>query len=165
VTVVVVCAMTVSFHSFEEILGQACTRFFLSCKVPRGIAMTSGLTENMFATAVCFQACLGVLITGPPGLGKTLAVQIVTANMKGISSPRDEFHELMSLQKFPYQCSASSTAQEIEQVYMAADARRKQLLKSGILSERCVVVLDEATLPKQQYAALKGAWRDQAGCG
>jgi hypothetical protein len=39
---------------------------------------------------------------------------------------------------------------------MAATARHLQLLKSGILSERCVVVLDEATLPKQQYAALKG---------
>jgi hypothetical protein len=55
-----------------------------------------------------------------------------------------------------YQCSASSTAQEIEQIYLAATARRTQLLKSGITSEQCVVILDEATLPKQQYAALKG---------
>ena len=36
--------------------------------------------------------------------------------MKGISSPDVVFHRLKSLQKFTYQCSASSTAAEIEQV-------------------------------------------------
>jgi hypothetical protein len=61
-----------------------------------------------------------------------------------------------SLQPFPYQCSASSTAREIERVYEAALARHDRLLKSGISTEQCVVILDEATLPKQQYAALKG---------
>jgi hypothetical protein len=209
--------------SFADVLSDACERFYAKCKIPRGIARTRGLMENMvravvlrfkrikalalraahrvcggdiqpnggggggsgvgaphplflelffgaffwsfflelffavgalevlmgadalpamclwlrvpwlcacasqFATAVCFQACIGVLITGPwgltacffphpnahahdrvgalsvslprpwsgpPGLGKTLAVQIVCNNMKGIASPRDAFRVL-----------------------------------------------------------------------
>jgi hypothetical protein len=103
-----------------------------------------------------------VTSAGPPGLGKTLAVQIVCNNMKGIASPREPFRSLKSLQKFPYQCSSSSTAREIEEVYLAATARRAQLMKSGITTEQCVVILDEATLPKQQFAALKGGLRNAA---
>ena len=75
--------------------------------------------------------------------------------MKGVSSPKVPFQDLKSLQKFTYQCSASSTASEIELVFLTAEARHWQLIRNGITTEQCVVILDEATLPAQRSAALK----------
>ena len=46
-------------------------------------------------------------------------------------------------------------ASSSSQVFITAETRHWQLVKSGITSEQCVVILDEATLPKQQSAALK----------
>ena len=57
-------------------MNSSSRSFFDKCEIPAGIAPTRGLMENMWATAVCFQACIGILITGPPGVGKTLALQV-----------------------------------------------------------------------------------------
>ena len=125
-------------------LTAACGRFFDKCDIEAGIARTRGLMENMWATAVCFQACIGILITGPPGVGKTLALQEVMRNMAGASSPQPDFHALKSLQKFAYQCSASSTATEIEQV----DCRVREVLCSDMATDVvCLHCLSRCTSP------------------
>jgi hypothetical protein len=51
-------------------------RLYDNTFVPKGIAPTSALKENIYATVLCLVAGVPLNITGPPGCGKTLAVQV-----------------------------------------------------------------------------------------
>ena len=62
---------------------------------------------------------------------------------------------LKALYIYTYQCSAASTAEEIDRVYQGAVARAAQLAQRGRTSERQLVFIDEATLPPVASQALK----------
>lgn len=87
--------------------------------------------------------------------GKTLSMQIVLDNMKGASSPNVVYQNLKNANRFTYQCSEGSDAGEIKAVYETALQRHKRFTRARIYSERCVVCLDEASLPRKRRAALK----------
>jgi hypothetical protein len=64
-------------HLRTATVVQKCIdRFFAGTHVPKGIAPTSALKENVYATVLCVLARVPLNITGPPGCGKTLAVQV-----------------------------------------------------------------------------------------
>ncbi len=52
----------VSEHGFLKVLESACSAFYSNCTIPRGIAPTRGLKENMWATAVCVQVCMYIRV-------------------------------------------------------------------------------------------------------
>lgn len=82
-------------------------------------------------------------------------MQIVLDNMKGASSPNVAYQNLKNANRFTYQCSEGSDAGEIKSVYENALQRHRRFTRARIYSERCVVCLDEASLPKKRRAALK----------
>lgn len=82
-------------------------------------------------------------------------MQIVLDNMKGASSPNEAYQKLKNANRFTYQCSEGSDATEIQSVYDNALLRHKRFVRARIYSERCVVCLDEASLPRKRRAALK----------
>ncbi|RYE84998.1 MAG: ATP-binding protein, partial [Methanosarcinales archaeon] len=140
---------------FQVVLQQSLRRVFQATQVPTGIANTRTLQENVLACAVCFAASLPLIITGPPGCGKTLAMQIVLDNLNGASAVSQEYRALRHASRFAYQCSEASTASEIQAVYEGAKQRHDRFVRASINTERCVVCLDEASLPLAQRAALK----------
>jgi hypothetical protein len=81
------------------VVHKCLDRFFAGTHVPPGIAPTSALKENIYATVICLVARIPLNITGPPGCGKTLAVQTVVENMKGLSSTMPLYKLLPNLQQ------------------------------------------------------------------
>jgi hypothetical protein len=83
----------------NAVVQKTLDRFYASTHVPPGIAPTSALKENIYATVLCLVARVPLNITGPPGCGKTLAVQTVIENMKGASSIMPMYKLLPNLQQ------------------------------------------------------------------
>ena len=119
------------------------------------MCVLSGMRESLFAELVCIEACIPLIITGPPGTGKTMSYQIALKNLKGASSPSKELQKLKHMNSITYQCSEQSTAAEIKEVYEKAIQGSRAYRKAGITSFREVVFLDEANLPDERKAALK----------
>ena len=137
---------------FHDVLEAAMERVFLNSAIPVGIAKTVGLKENLFANICCMEASIPLIITGPPGCGKTLSYQIAADNMKNLGLFYGQLH---LVKPWVYQCSETSTAKEIESVYKTALDLYRKHQQVNIQNERCVVFLDEASLPKEKRSALK----------
>lgn len=142
---------------FGEYMSRALGHLFEHIyEKPTGLAKTSSLLENLFcvALAINVRPSMSVLVTGPPGCGKTLAVSIIEKNFTGKSAKSPALRNFAHMQTINYQCSEVTTAAEIEELYAAAEARQRLADRPGNI-ERLVVVIDEAGLPKERQQALK----------
>ena len=125
--------------------------------LPKGIAKTTALKENVFAVLACTATRTPLIIVGDPGSSKTISVNIAIANMKGQESRCDVFRKTdvyRSLDPHFYQCSRRTTSVEIDKVFKRAISRQRSLSKVS-LPVNCVVFMDEAGLPEQQLESLK----------
>ena len=126
-------------------------------ELPKGIAKTQALKENIFATIICTVTRIPLIVVGAPGSSKTLSFNITVANLKGQESKMPLFRHA---DKFPsidphyYQCSRRTTSNEIQTVFSRAINRQKSHLKNS-LSINCVVFMDEAGLPEESHESLK----------
>jgi hypothetical protein len=68
------------------ILTNAMDHAVNATEIPPGIAVTRGLKENIFATLMCALLQIPLIIVGPPGSSKTLAVHIASDNANGSDS-------------------------------------------------------------------------------
>jgi len=66
-----------------ETLSHAMNHIIEGTHIPLGIALTTGLKENIFATLICTLSRQPLLIVGPPGTSKTLSVNLVADNANG----------------------------------------------------------------------------------
>jgi hypothetical protein len=82
-----------------------------------------------------------------------LGLQTVIENLKG-SSSNPLYRRLRTVAPFPYQCSESSTADEIKSVFDMA-VSRFHTNRSDHFNDTMVVFLDEAGLPPERHEALK----------
>ena len=126
-------------------------------KIPSGLAHTPALKENLYSIIVAVNFGFPLLITGPPGCGKTLSFSLAENNLKGTPSSTCTFvaSRLKQIYVHPYQCSQYSSAKEIEAVYKGAKQRQLMLDGSDQGRNVCCVFLDEAGLPKERKQALK----------
>lgn len=124
---------------------------------PEGIAATAGLKEAFWAVVVCAHTKLPLLLTGPPGCGKTLSFQLASLNLKGQDAPSEVFKALKHIVGEPYQCSEASTATEIADVFRRAVARQRNADQWTPGVYTVAVSLDEAGLPPERRQALKSA--------
>ena len=125
--------------------------------IPRGIAPTDALKENIYAILVCTMAKTPVIIVGPPGSSKTLSFKIVTANLVVGKSTNENLRDLeifKALDPHPYQCSHKSTSNEIDLVFQRAINRQRTSDESGIKSIS-VVLMDKAGLPDESLKVLR----------
>lgn len=119
-----------------------------------GVAGTTGLHENIVMIIICCLARCPLMIIGPPGSSKTLAVTIVAENARGEYSKSDFFKAIPALMPFRYQCSRRSTSLEIEAVFKRAiDRQHKANIEKSNL--QCFVFMDEAGLPEDGRESLK----------
>jgi hypothetical protein len=61
-------------------------------------AGTDALRENLFATVVCIDALVPLVIIGPAGCSKTLSFTIAVDNMRGKWSVYKELHQVIANQ-------------------------------------------------------------------
>lgn len=62
----------------RPVLQECLQKVFRGTRVARGIAPTAPFMENVYATVVCLVAGIPLNLTGPPGCGKSLAIQVRT---------------------------------------------------------------------------------------
>jgi hemicentin len=158
-----------------EVLNSSIELLIDNTEIPEGIALTRGLKENLFMTFVvstyvtsiagtllfppnpsayfvyeqCTLSRTPLMIIGPPGCSKTLAVNIATDNANGEESPSLFYRQLPRLQPFHYQCSKSSTSNEIAFVFKCA------LQRQFNSKSQCLVFMDEAGLTEEEKESLK----------
>jgi len=120
--------------------------------VPSGIALTTGLKENIFVTLICALSRIPLMIIGPPGTSKTLSVNLVTDNANGEQSAKPFYRKFARLQPFHYQCSKASTSKEISSIFQQAIQRQNGLNRK---KDQCIVFMDEAGLPEEEKESLK----------
>lgn len=142
--------------TFNEALSRELTWVSENIKLPKGIAPTEALKENIYAIIVCTMTKIPVIIVGPPGSSKTLSFKIVAKNFLGTKSNKEKLkNELFkSLDPQFYQCSRKSTSHEIEVVFQRAITRQKTFDEGGIKS-LSVVLMDEAGIPEYTHESLK----------
>ncbi|KAJ1562914.1 hypothetical protein HK096_002079 [Nowakowskiella sp. JEL0078] len=134
----------------KEKIENAMLTLFKKAVIPKAVAPTSAFLENFFVLAVCMEANIPLLITGPAGSSKTLSGSILGENMVG-SRSNAFFVDFHHLHTFRYQCSASSSDKQVQSIYQTALDRQRIL---GV-KNRCSVILDEAGLPKEMEMPLK----------
>ncbi len=139
--------------AFEEELDW-CIRLV---ELPKGIARTRALKENIFATIVCTATHTPLIIVGAPGSSKTLSFNQTIANLKGAESREKIFRDTTifhALDPHYYQCSRRTTSNEIQTVFSRAINRQRSHSQFN-LPIYCVVFMDEAGLPEESHESLK----------
>ena len=143
--------------TFSEAFSEELDYYISQVDLPKGIARTLALKENLFATIVCTATHTPLIIVGAPGSSKTLSFNLTIANLQGQESKvelfrdKDFFH---SLDPHHYQCSHHTTSKEIEMIFSHAIKRQRSHFKFN-LSIYCVVFMDEAGLPEESHESLK----------
>ena len=132
--------------NIDTVLNDAMSQV---CKKPiqKGIAKTKGLKENIFLTWLCTAVRMPLMIIGPPGSSKTLAVNIVINNSKGKESQKLFYRNRPQLRATHYQCSKLSTDVEIKAAFDRAINTQKCVDKEKV---QCIVFMDEADLEEQR---------------
>ena len=143
--------------SFTNVFDEELNWYINLVKLPKGIARTRALKENMFATIVCTVTRTPLIIVGAPGSSKTLSFNQTIANLKGAESRVEIFRDTSnfpSLDPHFYQCSRRTTSHEIQTVFSRA-INRQNSHKNFNLPINCVVFMDEAGLPEESHESLK----------
>lgn len=131
--------------------------FIKKVELPKGIAHTLALKENLFATIICTVTQTPLIIVGAPGSSKTLSFNQAIANLKGQESKMEFFRNtkfFRSLDPHHYQCSRRTTSNEIQIVFSRAINRQRSHREFN-LHINCVVFMDEAGLPEEHHESLK----------
>ena len=126
-------------------------------ELPKGIARTLALKENIFAIIICTVTHTPLIIVGAPGSSKTISFNLTIANLKGQQSKKSLFRNTVTfraLDPHPYQCSRRTTSNEIETVFLRA-IKRQRTHRQFHLPVYCVVFMDEAGLPEESHESLK----------
>ena len=142
---------------FTEAFEQEIDYYIEQVELPKGIARTVALKENLFATIICTITHTPLIIVGAPGSSKTLSFNQTVANLKGMESKKPVFRKtdfFRSLDPFYYQCSRHTTSNEVESIFSLAVNRQRDYEKFH-QPVYCVVFMDEAGLPEERHESLK----------
>ncbi|CAG8766723.1 1457_t:CDS:2, partial [Acaulospora morrowiae] len=104
-----------SFDAFEIIIRNEQDDYVNRMKCyPDGTAWNEALLENILVMIVCIQTRIPVFIIGAPGSSKSLAIRIISMNLRGINSEDPYFRTLPQVYMISHQGSFSSTSEGIE---------------------------------------------------
>ncbi|CAG8463692.1 16813_t:CDS:10 [Gigaspora rosea] len=133
-----------SEESFSHIIRQEQEDYINRMTCPPNTAKNEALLENVLVMIVCILTKIPVFIIGAPGSSKSLAVRLVSQNLKGFDSEDDYFRKLPQVYLIPHQGSSSSTSDGILKVFDKANNYQKTTSKEfPVIS---VVLLDEVGL-------------------
>ncbi|KAF0492992.1 e3 ubiquitin-protein ligase [Gigaspora margarita] len=119
-----------------------------------GTAANDALLENILVMIMCIQTRIHIFIIGTSGSSKSLAVRIISMNLRGADSNIPYFRSLPQVYMIPYQGSSSSTSNRITKVFQTAQNYQQTSSKENPV--KAVVLLDEVGLAETSpYNLLK----------
>jgi len=89
-------------------------------ELPEGTALNRALRENIFAMIPCIINKIPIFICGKPGCSKSLAIQLIFANLRGEKSLDPFFKTLPELIMVSFQGSDSCTSDGILRAFERA---------------------------------------------
>jgi hypothetical protein len=146
----------VCLKEWKDVIANSLTNLFSFANIPKGLARTTALKENFYSVVLASINKMPLLITGPPGCGKTLSFLLACDALKG-SCPTHSvaFQSLKKAKKITYQCSVASTGPEIAAVCSGAHLKQRHLDEQQYGRHVCLLGLDEAGLTPENRQALK----------
>ncbi|CAG8459689.1 1476_t:CDS:10, partial [Ambispora leptoticha] len=154
-------------EEFDTIIKEEQLDYFNRMIVGPSIAANSALLENILVMIVSILTRIPVFIIGAPGSSKSLAIRIISQNLRGIDSHDPYFRRLPGVYVVPHQGSTSSTSEGIIKVF--DKARNYQKTSSTEFKVNAVVLLDEVGLAetspfnplKVLHSLLEPSFRDE----
>ncbi|RHZ83844.1 hypothetical protein Glove_87g84 [Diversispora epigaea] len=129
---------------FKEIIKQEQDDIVKRMNIPPNIALNEALLENVLVMTVCILTKIPVFIIGAPGSSKSLAIRLISQNLRGKDSNDRFFRTLPQVYLIPHQGSSSSTSDGIIEVFQKANKFQKT--SSDEFPSISVVLLDEVGL-------------------
>ncbi|CAI2169350.1 17607_t:CDS:2 [Funneliformis geosporum] len=106
---------------FIKIIREEQEYYFSRMRCPPNVAKIEVLLENILVLIVCILTKIPVFVIGETGLSKSLAVRLISSNLRGPESSDDYFKTLPKVHIVSYLCSSSSTSDGIINVFEKAN--------------------------------------------
>ncbi|GES73776.1 hypothetical protein GLOIN_2v432849 [Rhizophagus clarus] len=106
---------------FTEIIRDEQHDYINRMQCPLNIAHNKALLEHILVMIVCILTKIPLFLIGAPGSSKSLAVRLISSNLRGTDSSDRYFKKLPQVYLIPHQCSSSSTSDGIIKVFDKAN--------------------------------------------
>ncbi|POG74253.1 hypothetical protein GLOIN_2v1577211, partial [Rhizophagus irregularis DAOM 181602=DAOM 197198] len=141
-------------NMFSKIIREEQEDYIKRMRCPPNTAYNEALLENVLVMIVCILTKIPLFLIGAPGSSKSLAIRLISSNLRGADSYDKYFRNLPQIYLIPHQGSSSSTSDGIIKVFDKAN--RFQETTSTQFPVISVVLLDEVGLAETSpYNPLK----------
>ena len=117
---------------FSTILSREQDFILENISLNKGIAKIKSLKENIFLLFVALVTNIPLIIKGKPGSSKTLSAQLITKEMEGKFSRKKFFKFYPSIIQTYFQCTETTTPEDIEEVFIKAKIKLEGLKKDNV---------------------------------
>ncbi|CAB4437490.1 unnamed protein product [Rhizophagus irregularis] len=131
-------------NMFSKIIREEQEDYIKRMRCPPNTAYNEALLENVLVMIVCILTKIPLFLIGAPGSSKSLAIRLISSNLRGADSYDEYFRNLPQIYLIPHQGSSSSTSDGIIKVFDKAN--RFQETTSTQFPVISVVLLDEVGL-------------------
>ncbi|GES94812.1 hypothetical protein GLOIN_2v1481157 [Rhizophagus clarus] len=131
-------------NMFAKIIREEQEDYINRMQCPPNTANNEALLENVLVMIVCILTRTPLFLIGAPGTSKSLAIRLISSNLRGSDSNDKYFRKLPQIYLIPHQGSSSSTSDGIIKVFDKAN--KYQETTSNQYPVISVVLLDEVGL-------------------
>ncbi|PKC63659.1 hypothetical protein RhiirA1_537611, partial [Rhizophagus irregularis] len=131
-------------NTFAKIIREEQEDYINRMQCPPNTANNEALLENVLVMIVCILTRIPLFLIGAPGSSKSLAIRLISSNLRGSDSNDKYFRKLPQIYLIPHQGSSSSTSDGIIKVFDKAN--KYQETTSNQFPVISVVLLDEVGL-------------------
>src|SRR6266498_877943 len=126
---------------FAKVIRNEQEDYINRMQCPPNTANNEALLENVLVMIVCILTRIPLFLIGAPGSSKSLAIRLISSNLRGSDSNDKYFRKLPQIYLIPHQGSTSSTSDGIIKVFEKANKYQETTSKQfPVIS---VVLLDE----------------------
>src|SRR6266496_4922304 len=136
-------------NMFAKIIREEQEDYINRMQCPPNTANNEALLENVLVMIVCILTRTPLFLIGAPGSSKSLAIRLISSNLRGSDSNDEYFRELPQIYLIPHQGSSSSTSDGIIKVFDKAN--KFQETTSNQFPVISVVLLDEGNFHLFSY--------------
>jgi hypothetical protein len=125
---------------FAKIIREEQEDYLNRMQCPPNTSANEALLENVLVMIVCILTRIPLFLIGAPGSSKSLAIRLISSNLRGSDSNDKYFRNLPQVYLIPHQGSSSSTSEGIIKVFDKANKYQETTSKQfPVIS---VVLLD-----------------------
>ncbi|RIA86037.1 hypothetical protein C1645_741134 [Glomus cerebriforme] len=108
-------------HTFATIIREEQEDYFNRMQCPPNTAHNEALLENILVMIVCILTRIPLFLIGASGSSKSLAISLISSNLRGSNSSDKYFKSLPQIYLIPHQGSSFSTSDGIMKVFDKAN--------------------------------------------